>query len=46
MPLKLQLDGEAWSAVLEDLAKALGKKGPPVCERAAENLIYPKVLVI
>jgi len=30
MPLKLQLDGEAWSAVLEDLAKALGKKGPPV----------------
>lgn len=30
MALKLQLDGEAWSAVLEDLAQALGKKGPPL----------------
>ncbi|HEX5398816.1 MAG TPA: DUF6036 family nucleotidyltransferase [Verrucomicrobiae bacterium] len=30
MSLKLQLDGEAWSAVLEDLSQALGKKGPPV----------------
>jgi hypothetical protein len=30
MSLKLQLDGEAWSAVLEDLSLALGKKGPPL----------------
>lgn len=30
MSLNLQLDGEAWSAVLADLAKALGKKGSPV----------------
>jgi hypothetical protein len=30
MSLKLQLDGEAWSAVLEDLSQALGKKGPPL----------------
>lgn len=30
MPLKLQLDGEAWSAVLEELANALGKDGPPI----------------
>ncbi|MEJ0089464.1 MAG: DUF6036 family nucleotidyltransferase [Limisphaerales bacterium] len=27
MPLKLQLDGEAWSAVLADLAQALGPEG-------------------
>jgi hypothetical protein len=30
MPLKLQLDGEAWLAVLADLAAALGKSGSPV----------------
>src|ERR1017187_126757 len=30
MSSNLQLDGEAWSAVLADLAEALGKKGPPV----------------
>jgi hypothetical protein len=30
MSLKLQLDGEAWSAVLADLAQALGKEGSPV----------------
>src|ERR1017187_3472927 len=30
MSLKLQLDGEAWSAVLADLAEALGKEGPPL----------------
>jgi hypothetical protein len=30
MSLNLQLDGEAWSAVLADLAQALGKEGPPV----------------
>jgi hypothetical protein len=30
MPLKLQLDGEAWSAVLADLAQALGKEGEPL----------------
>ncbi len=30
MSLKLQLDGEAWSAVLEDLAQRLGKDGPPL----------------
>ena len=30
MSLKLQLDGEAWSAVLADLAQALGKEGPPL----------------
>ena len=30
MSLKLQLDGEAWSAVLEDLSQALGKKGSHV----------------
>jgi hypothetical protein len=30
MSLNLQLDGEAWSAVLADLARALGKKGSPV----------------
>jgi hypothetical protein len=30
MPLKLQLDGEAWSAVLADLSRALGKEGSPV----------------
>ena len=30
MSLKLQLDGEAWSAVLADLGQALGKKGSPV----------------
>lgn len=30
MPLKLQLDGEAWSAVLADLSQALGKEGMPV----------------
>ncbi|MCU0772601.1 MAG: hypothetical protein MUE94_12660 [Verrucomicrobia bacterium] len=30
MSLKLQLDGEAWLAVLGDLAQALGKEGPPV----------------
>jgi hypothetical protein len=26
MPQQLQLDGEAWTAVLEDLSRALGKK--------------------
>ena len=30
MRSKLQLDGEGWSAVLEDLSTALGKKGSPV----------------
>jgi hypothetical protein len=30
MSSNLQLDGEAWSAVLADLAQALGKEGPPV----------------
>ena len=30
MSLKLQLNGEAWSAVLEDLARALGKEGAPL----------------
>ena len=30
MSLKLQLDGEAWSAVLADLAHALGKEGTPL----------------
>ena len=30
MALNLQLDGEAWSAVLADLAQALGKAGSPV----------------
>ena len=30
MSLKLQLDGEAWSAVLADLAQALGKEGEPL----------------
>ena len=30
MSLKLQLDGEAWSAVLEDLSRALGQDGSPV----------------
>ena len=30
MSLKLQLDGEAWSAVLADLSTALGKEGSPV----------------
>jgi hypothetical protein len=30
MSLKLQLDGEAWSAVLAELAQALGKEGPPI----------------
>jgi hypothetical protein len=30
MALKLQLDGEAWSAVLADLAQALGTEGPPL----------------
>ena len=30
MSLNLQLDGEAWWAVLADLAKALGKEGPSV----------------
>ncbi len=30
MVSKLQLDGEAWSAVLADLAQALGKEGAPV----------------
>lgn len=30
MALKLQLDGEAWSAVVADLARALGKEGSPV----------------
>src|SRR5512134_3471152 len=30
MSLKLQLDGEAWSVVLGELAQALGRDGPPV----------------
>lgn len=30
MPQQLQLDGEAWTAVLEDLSRALGKKGSPL----------------
>ena len=30
MSLKLQLDGEAWSAVLADIAQALGKEGSPL----------------
>ena len=30
MSLKLQLDGEAWSVVLGELAQALGKEGPPL----------------
>src|SRR5882724_4438241 len=30
MSRMLQLDGEAWSAVLSDLSHALGKKGSPV----------------
>ena len=30
MSLKLQLDGEAWLAVLADLAGALGKEGSPI----------------
>ena len=30
MSLNLQLDGEAWSAVLADLARELGAKGAPV----------------
>jgi len=30
MPHKLQLDGEAWTAVLEDLSRALGKEGSPL----------------
>src|SRR5437773_1026877 len=30
MPLKLQLDGEAWSLVLGEVAQALGKGGPPL----------------
>lgn len=30
MPLKLQLDGEAWLAVLADLAAALDKNGSPL----------------
>ena len=30
MSLKSQLDGEAWSAVLTDLAQALGKDGDPL----------------
>lgn len=30
MSLKLQLDGEAWAAVLADLSYALGKDGSPV----------------
>ncbi len=30
MPLALQLDGEAWMAVLEDLSQGLGKDGSPV----------------
>ena len=28
--MKLQLDGEAWSVVLAELAQALGKDGPPI----------------
>lgn len=30
MALNLQLDGDAWSAVLEDLASALGDAGSPI----------------
>jgi hypothetical protein len=30
MSLKLQLDGEAWSAVLADLSETLGKEGEPL----------------
>ena len=30
MSLELQLDGEAWTMVLDDLAEALGKDGPPL----------------
>ena len=30
MSLNLQLDGEAWSAVLAQLAGALGKEGAPL----------------
>jgi len=30
MSLKLQLDGEAWLTVLEDLAQALGREGAPL----------------
>lgn len=30
MALKLQLDREAWSTVLEDMAQRLGKEGPPL----------------
>src|SRR5688572_13973683 len=30
MPQQLQLDGEAWTAVLEDLSQALGKEGAPL----------------
>src|SRR5437773_4092944 len=30
MSLKLQLDGEAWLAVLAELAGALGKEGSPI----------------
>jgi hypothetical protein len=30
MSLKLQLDGEGWSAVLADVAQALGQDGPPL----------------
>ena len=30
MSLKLQLDGDAWWAVLADLAEALGKEGSPI----------------
>ena len=30
MALQLQLDGEAWSAVLADLSQALGKEGAPL----------------
>ncbi len=30
MPSNLQLDGEAWSAVLADLSRALGKEGAPL----------------
>ena len=30
MSFKLQLDGEAWTAVLTDLAQALGKEGAPL----------------
>jgi hypothetical protein len=53
MALQLQLDGEAWSAVLADLSQALGKEGAPsrLCligsaarDRATENLVYLDVL--